>query len=132
MGDQSGTVRRILKRIADGAAGERDRVLAELFILAGLRKMTGTVEREAKKMPILNDIMDDEVIGPLIRQGRDEGRVEGRVEGQLSLLMRQIEKRFGNVPPTIRKRLTALKPAQLERVGLRLLDVARIEDLFGK
>jgi hypothetical protein len=50
----------------------------------------------------------------------------------LALLTRQIEKRFGNIPPGIRKRISALKPAQLERAGLRLLDAERIEDLFAR
>jgi hypothetical protein len=124
LGSEPETLRRILKRIARGRPEDRDGALAELFILAALRRMTGDVKREAKKMPILNDIMDDEVIGPLIRQGR--------VEGQLALLTRQIEKRFGNIPPNIRKRIAALKPAQLERAGLRLLDAEHIEDLFAR
>jgi hypothetical protein len=79
-------------------------------------------------MPILNDIMDNEVVGPLLRQGRAEGRVEGQVEILLSL----IEKRFGKIPPAVSQRVAALKPAQLKRVGLRLLDAHRIEDLFAR
>ncbi len=80
-------VRRILERIAVGRPVERDQAPAELFIVAGLRKMEGEARREARKMPILNDIMDNEVIGPLIRQGR--------AEGQLEIVLSQIEKRFG-------------------------------------
>ena len=67
-------------------------------------------------MPI-QDIMDDEVLGPLIRQGQ----ARGRVEGQLTLLLRQIEERFGSVSPAVRKRITALKPPQIEAAGLRLI-----------
>jgi hypothetical protein len=124
LGSEPDTVRRILKRIAEGPAGERDEALTELLILAALRRLDADVKREAKKMPILNDIMEHSVFGPLIRQGR--------VEGQLALLTRQIEKRFGSIPPGIRKRIAALKPAQLERAGLRLLDADRIEDLFAR
>ena len=43
--------------------------MAELPILACLRTLGGEVTKEAKRMPILNDIMDSEVLGPLIRQG---------------------------------------------------------------
>jgi hypothetical protein len=79
-------------------------------------------------MPILNDIMDSEVIGPLIRQGR----AEGRREGQLALLLRQMEKRFGSVPDTYRTRLAALTPPEREAAGLRLMDAERMEDLFER
>ena len=128
LGSQPDTVRRILERIANRQAPERDEGLAELLIVAGLRRMTGEVKREAKRMPILNDIMDNEVFGPLIRQGR----AEGRAEGQMEILLGQIEKRFGRVPPRLGKRLAALKPEQIKAVGLRLLDAQRIEDLFAK
>jgi len=121
-------VRRILERIVAGSPEERDQALAEIFIIAALRKVTGEVKREAENMPILNDIMDDEVIGPLIRKGL----VQGRVEGQVEMLLSQVEKRFGRVPPAIEQRIAALKPAQLKRVGLRLLDAQRIEDLFAR
>ena len=128
LGERPKAVRRILERIAAGEPEERDRALAELFILAMLRKFTGELKREVEKMPILLDIMDDEVFGPLIRKGLAQGRVEGQVE----MLLSQIEKRFGRVPPAVGQRIGALKPAQLKRAGLRLLDAQRIEDLFAR
>jgi Domain of unknown function (DUF4351) len=82
-------------------------------------------------MPILNDIMDNKVIGPAIRKGLRQGREEGRL-GQVEMLLGQIEKRFGRVPPAVGQRIAALKPAQLKRAGLRLLDAQRIEDLFAR
>jgi Domain of unknown function (DUF4351) len=126
--EQREAVRRILERIAARRPGERDETLAELFIISGLRRMEDEARREATKMPVLNDIMDNKVIGPAIRQGLRQGRVEG----QLELLRSQIEKRFGRIAPAVAQRLAALKPAQLKRVGLRLLDAQRIEDLFAR
>jgi hypothetical protein len=128
LGERLEGVRRILERIAAGPRGERDEALAELFIVAGLRRMEDEARREARKMPVLNDIMDNKVIGPAIRQGLRQGRVEGQVE----MLLSQIEKRFGRVAPDISLRISALKPAQLKRAGLRLLDAQRIEDLFAR
>ena len=84
--------------------------------------------RHGINMPILNDIMDNEVVGPLLRQGRAEGRVEGQVE----MLLGRAGKRFGRVPADIAQRIAALKPAQLKRMALRLLDANRIEDLFAQ
>jgi hypothetical protein len=124
LGEQRQAVRRILERIAAGRRGERDGALAELFIIAGLRRMEDEARREATKMPVLNDIMDNKVVGPLLRQGR--------AEGQLEIVLSLIRKRFGRIPPTVAERIAALKPAQLKRVGLRLLDAQRIEDLFAR
>ncbi len=128
LGEQRKAARRILERIAAGQRQERDRALAELLILARLRRLSGELKREVEKMPILLDIMDDEIFGPAIRKGLRQGRVEGQVEMLFSL----IEKRFGRIPPAVAQRIAALKPAQLKRVGLRLLDAQRIEDLFAR
>jgi hypothetical protein len=123
-GGEPDAVRQILKRIAREPAEERYEVFAELLIVAGLRRLAGEVKREAKKMPIQIDIMDHEVIGPLIRQGRAEGRLE--------ILLEMIEERFGSVSPRARKRLSALDPSELTAVGRRLIKAQRIEDLFAR
>jgi hypothetical protein len=122
LGERSETVVRILERIAAGPAADCSQRIAELLIVAGLRKRDRMIREEAKNMPILDDIMDSEVIGGALRQGRSEG--------QLTLLVRMMEKRFGSVPEQYRRRLSALPPAELESAGLRLMDATRIEDLF--
>jgi hypothetical protein len=124
LSEQPKVVRRILERIEAGSPEERDQALSELLILARLRRLSGEVIQEAEKMPITEDIMDHDVIGPLLRKGR--------VEGQVEILLSQIRKRFGRVPPAVSQRIAALKSAQLKRVGLRLLDAQRIEDLFAR
>jgi hypothetical protein len=67
------TIRRILARIATLESGRRDEALKRLSILAGLRKLGSAILTEVKQMPILNDLMDHDLLGPLIRQGRQEG-----------------------------------------------------------
>jgi hypothetical protein len=124
LGGEPHAVRRILRRISMGAPGDREEALAEFSIIAGLRKLTAEVKREANRMPIQEDIMDDEVWGPWILQKRAEGQVE--------LLLEQIEKKFGAVPPRIHDRIRLLKPNQIKQAGLRLLDAQRIEDLFAR
>ena len=128
LSEQPKAVRRILERIAEGRPAERRQAFAELLILAKLRQLSSEVNREIRTMPILEDIMDHDVIGPAIRKGLAQGRVEGQVE----IILSQIQRRFGNVPPAVGQRVAALKPAQLKRVGLRLLDARRIEDLFAR
>jgi hypothetical protein len=125
-GERPTVVRRILQRIASVPPGERGDALAELLIVAQLRRVAVHIKTEVEKMPIHLDIMDHEVLGPVLRKGLRQGRVEGQVE----ILLTLIEKRFGRIPPSVSQRIGALKPAQLKRAGLRLLDAERVEDLF--
>lgn len=106
LGSERSVVKWILARIAEGPPDEREAALAELVIVAGLRKMDDEVRREARLMPIQEDIMDHGTIGPAIRKGR--------AEGQLEILTGLIEQRFGVIPPEIRKRLASMEPDQVK------------------
>ncbi len=55
---------------------------------------------------------------------------EGRRNGQVSLLKRQLEQRFGDVPDWAMSRLEEAGSDQLERWGERVLDARRLEDVF--
>lgn len=131
-------VRRILARIALLERSDREVAFRQLMTLAGLRSLAGCVEQEASKMPILDDIMDHEVIGRERRrgieigrkEGRQEGRQEGQQEGELKLLCRQIEKRFGAIPASVTETLRGKSAAELEELGLRLLDASSLTELL--
>ncbi len=77
-------------------------------------------------MPILDDIMDHDVIGPAIRQGM----AKGRQEGQIVLIRSFIAKRFGKVPGWVEDRLTKLSSAELEVLSNRLFDGENLGELF--
>ena len=128
LGDRRAAVRRILGRIAESEPAQRDITLHEFIILAGLRHLREIIQEETKTMPILDDIMDHDILGPAIRQGR----AEGRVEGEQALFIRLAEKRFGPVPAWARQRLEAMSASELEETALRLLDAASLEELLGK
>src|ERR1035438_1357045 len=68
-------------------------------------KLPVTSRGRWKRCRFCLDIMDNEVLGPVLRkglrQGRLEGRVEGRVEGQVEILLSLIQKRFGRIPPAV-------------------------------
>ena len=89
-------------------------------------------------MPILNDIMDHEVIGPAIRQGRREGKAEGKAEGKLegkieeaaALAERQLTARFGPLSPKTKRSLAKLTLPELEDLAIRLLTAKDISELF--
>jgi hypothetical protein len=117
----------VLQRIAGLPQGERQSALDRPVILAGLRKTLGNlVEEEARKVAILNDILDHEVLGREYKKGRQEGELKG----ELTILRRQIEKRFGSVPNWAEERLAKLSAKELEELSVRVLDAKSIEDLL--
>ncbi len=126
--DGGRSIRRILERLATLEGAARKAAFAELFILAGLRKLGKAIRAEVKRMPILDDIMTHDVLGPAIRKGRKEGRQEG----ELILLRGLIVQRFGVLPPRFDKRLTKLSVTELEEMSLRLFDAKSVDELFGR
>lgn len=89
-------------------------------------------------MPILNDILDHDVIGPEYRRGiqeghergREQGVQEGLQQGELKILRRLIEKRFGTMPTWAEESLAHRTEIDLEELGVRALDAESLEDLL--
>ena len=80
-------------------------------------------------MPIHIDILENEVLGREYKRGLQEGALRGEQRGELTILRRQVEKRFGVIPNWAEERLG--KPtAPVEDLSLRLLDAASLEDLL--
>src|SRR5258708_32825202 len=73
-------------------------------------------------MPILNDILDHEVLGREYKKGLREGLEEGQEKGERALLSRLMEKRFGAVPAPVEQLLSGKSLAELVDLGVRLLD----------
>ena len=76
------------------------------------------VEEEVKKVPILNDISEHEVLG---RARQEEG---------LTIVRRLIEKRFGSVPKWAQQRLAKLSAKELEELSVRVHEAKSIESLL--
>ena len=125
--DDEEAVRKILTRLAGLPPTERATALEQLFILAGLRRLEETVEREIRKMPIHIDILENKVLGREFKKGLREGRQEG----ELAILRRQIEKRFGALPSWAEQRLSGASTEQLEGMATHVLDAASLEELLG-
>jgi hypothetical protein len=120
--DLRASVHRVVERIARLEPGQREAALRRLMILAGLRKLGATIEEEVSQMPILNDILDHEVLGREYRKGE--------VKGELRILRGLIQQRFGVLPAWAEARLSQLSAAELETISLRLLNVGSLEDLL--
>jgi hypothetical protein len=122
--DRRAALARLLGKIAGAGQEERSTALAEVFVLAGLRSLRTAVRKEAEKMPILDDILDDDYLGPMVRNARAE---EGR-----QIVLRMIEKRFGSFPVWVQTRLDDMHIDEIESAALRLLDAGTLEELLGR
>jgi predicted transposase YdaD len=130
LGDPRTAVRRILRRIAASDRRTQERATEDLGMLSGLRKLGEIIHEEIAAMPILEDIMDHDLLGPKIREGIAIGRQEGRQEGRLNVLQRLLERRFGPLSEAAVKRLESLSSDELEAAALRVLDAANIEEVL--
>jgi hypothetical protein len=116
--DRTQAIRQILGRIAGLEEHARRDALSQFLILSQIRALEETVTKEAHDMPILMDIMDHKVFGPLLR------------EGQQKVLRRQLEKRFGPIPARAEERLVKMSGPELDELALNLLDASQLEELF--
>jgi flagellar biosynthesis/type III secretory pathway protein FliH len=123
-------VRTVLGKIVALVPGEREVILAELMILSGLRHLEETVEQEAHKMPILNEILENKVLGREFKRGLQQGLEQGLEEGKLKILRLQIEKRFGALPDWAEKRLKDRSASELEELSVRVLNAETLEALL--
>lgn len=63
-------------------------------------------------------------------EGRLEGKLEGRLEGEVTVLERQLTRRFGPLSEAVQQKLAEATQQQLESWTDRILDATRIEDVF--
>ena len=81
-------------------------------------------------MPIDIDIREHEVLGPMLKEAKQRGFQEGLREGLLTVLRRQIEKRFGALPVWAAEKLAVLPAPQLEDLIERVLDATSLDELL--
>ena len=77
----------------------------------------------------LEDFTQSVAYSEIFGQGRLEGRQEGRQEGELSVALRQLRRRCGELNPQQEARIRALPLARLEALAEALLDFKGSTDL---
>lgn len=122
LGDEREAVREIVGRAAKLDLSARRATLEQLSILAGLRHLGRLVKEEASRMPITEDILNHDLIGPAYRQGR--------LEGELTMLRGLVEKRFGPIPAWLEERLARCSASDLLELSKRVLDAQSLEDIL--
>ncbi len=124
--DRTQTLREIssvIDRIEDKRA--KGNVAAATYILAGL-----VLKKEIISSILKEEIMRESVTYQDIKaQGKAEGIKEGKAQEAVSLVLRQLKRRIGNINTEDESKITGLSVEQLEALGEALLDFSSGDDL---
>lgn len=67
----------------------------------------------------------------ILQKGLQQGIQQGRQEGEATLIVRLLNRRFGNLDPQIQQRVHELSTNQLENLAEALLDFSSLTDLIN-
>jgi hypothetical protein len=110
----------IAKRASELKGAERQRVLSQLVLLSGLRRLTGRLRIELKAMAITADFTKNEFVQEAIRDDRAK-----MIRGLLGT-------KFGKLPKWVDERLEEATSVQIERWSKKLLTANTLEGVLGK
>ncbi|MFN7924538.1 MAG: DUF4351 domain-containing protein [Bryobacteraceae bacterium] len=145
--DRERVISVVLEKLAAIQGRQREDMALMFVILGGLRKVEQEIIERAKTMVTMADLMANKVLGPVLqdrldegeRRGVERGRAEGRAEGlqtgrktgECTLLIAQMERRFGALSPAAKQRIEQASEEQLMRWGIDLLTARSLEELLG-
>lgn len=72
-----------------------------------------------------------EWVKPWMDQGRQDGIQIGEQRGEAKMLIRQLQRRFGELPTWASEKLAKAEPPSLEEWGLRILDAQSLDAVFA-
>ncbi|GBF81118.1 Rpn family recombination-promoting nuclease/putative transposase [Aphanothece sacrum] len=106
---------------------QKSNVAASTAILAGL-----LLEEQVIKQILREEIMRESVIYQQIEaEGIRKGKAQGRQEEGVSLIIRLLKRRIGEVSSVLESQIRSLSIEQLEELGEALLDFKSQEDLMN-
>ena len=67
-----------------------------------------------------------------LERGLEKGLEQGIEKGEAEVLLRQLERKFGEVPPEYRQRIAEADSDQLLAWAERILTAESVDDVFGR
>lgn len=130
--NKANAVRRVIEKIAKLDTNKRADTLEKLAILAGLRplELPSLIQKEVKEMSITVDLEENPLFAEIFQRREQRGEQRGRQYEAITMLRRQLEKRFGNLPNWVNSQLEQANTQQLEQWSLQLLDAQTLEEIF--
>ena len=129
-------MREIILKAMKLKSPKRERLLTQLTVLAGLRRLDKTIKMEMKQMSEYVDIQKNVILRDIWRdgltKGRAEGEAKGKAEGALAILSSQLEEKFGPLPSWAAARLRKATPDQTRLWSRKVLTAATLESVVGR
>jgi predicted transposase YdaD len=75
------------------------------------------------------ELQEQEKIMQITTSWEQKGRQEGRIEEKLSITLRQLKRKLGNLPDNIATRIKSLESSKLDVLTEDLLDFKTLDDL---
>lgn len=130
-----------------GLVGETDGQRALRLVLRYLYEVRGvgdlaTIEATASEIRTEEDAMEtiaqflekrglEKGLQRGLQEGLQQGLQKGKQEGQRELLLRLLQRRFGELPAALARRVAAAEGPQLERWAERLLEAGSVDEVFA-
>ncbi len=110
----------IIRRANELKGPERQRVLAQMVMLCGLRRLTGRLTMELKTMGTTINIAKNEILRDLVR------------DGKAKIIRIQLKAKFGKLPKWVDERLGHATLSDVERWAYKLIAADTLEGVLGK
>ena len=132
-------MREILRLAMTLPTAQRDRLIAQIAVLSGLRRLSKKFKMEVEKMGAYINIEENVIL----REIRDNGRAEGLAEGLAAgvaegvaagvakTLRDLLETKFGPLPAWAAQRVTGGSPEQMQLWTRKVLTARSFEGVLG-
>ncbi|MBF0429534.1 MAG: DUF4351 domain-containing protein [Magnetococcales bacterium] len=128
------TIREILYRISELPDKARTDALTKLFILSRLRKLEIIVKMEAEEMALTFNLMENDVFRPIFMKAQmdseQKGRQDGRQEEAATMLLKQMRRKFGQLPDWVATKVTSANLELIETWGDNFVFANSVDDVF--
>ena len=117
----------VIDRIEDRR--QKSNIAAATSILAGLVLEKDVVRGVLREEIMRESVIYQDIVAKATAKGKAEGKAEGIKEGEVSLVLRLLKKRIGEINAEDESLITCLSVEQLEALGEALLDFSSSDDL---
>ncbi|MBF0429565.1 MAG: DUF4351 domain-containing protein, partial [Magnetococcales bacterium] len=127
-----GASRDLVEWFASHPEGPAVKQLFRELLVAGLQRLKGP-----HPLPSIPEELEEVVhmlathVEKWSRDIKQQGWQEGRQEGEAKILTRQLQRRFGDLPPWASQKIADAGLATLEEWSLRILDATTIESVLA-
>lgn len=120
-----------LLRLLYGRSWNKDRIIQLLRVIDWLMALPPALEHSLRQdLATLEGVEPMQYITSFERLAKQEGRQEGMQQGIRALLTRQLNRRFGPLPPPAEERLAEASTSELDTWADRVLDARSLDEVF--